>query len=102
MTTRRQVLGGAGAIALWHPAWSATAEPISVNGRSYRKPRRPTVVICVDGFDPAYLQQGLKDGFLPNLASFGAQGFAATARGVMPSFTNPNNTSLLTGTVPAV
>jgi phosphonoacetate hydrolase len=73
-----------------------------VNGRFYRAPRRPSVVICVDGFDPAYLQQGLKDGILPNLAKFSAQGFASTARGVMPSFTNPNNTSILTGTVPAV
>ena len=84
-----------------HPALSA-ADAVSVNGRIYRKPGRPTVVILVDGFDPAYLQQGLKDGILPNLARFGVQGFAATARGVMPSFTNPNNTSVLTGTVPAV
>ena len=101
-TTRRQVLGGVGAMMSFpHPALSAT-DAVSVNGRTYRKPRRPTVVILVDGFDPAYLQQGLKDGILPNLARFGAQGFSATARGVMPSFTNPNNTSVLTGTVPAV
>ena len=99
--TRRQVVGGVGALcAAPHSAFAA--DEVSVNGRSYRKPRQPTVVICVDGFDPAYLQQGLKEGFLPNLARFGAQGFSATARGVMPSFTNPNNTSLLTGTVPAV
>jgi len=79
-----------------------TMDGVSVNGRRYRKPARPVVVICVDGFDPAYLQQGLKDKILPNLASFGAQGFTATSRSVMPSFTNPNNTSILTGTVPAV
>lgn len=102
MRTRRQVIGGVGVLcAAPHAALSA-ADEVSVNGRSYRKPRRPTVVICVDGFDPTYLQQGLKDGFLPNLAKFGTDGFSATARGVMPSFTNPNNTSLLTGTVPAV
>jgi phosphonoacetate hydrolase len=89
-------------VAVPHPAWSAMADAVSVNGRSYRAPRRPTIVILVDGFDPAYLQQGLKDGILPNLARFSAEGFAATARGVMPSFTNPNNTSVLTGTVPAV
>jgi phosphonoacetate hydrolase len=102
MPTRRQLLGAAGAIAIPRPALAATADTASVNGRTYLKPRRPTVVICVDGFDPTYLQQGLKDGILPNLAKFGAHGFSATARGVMPSFTNPNNTSLLTGTVPAV
>lgn len=102
-TTRRQILGGlCGLASTSHPAGSRTADRVSLNGRTYRKPRRPTVVICVDGFDPAYLQQGLKDGILPNLARFGVQGFAATARGVMPSFTNPNNTSILTGTVPAV
>src|SRR3569832_238997 len=96
MTTRRQVVGGVAAICdASHPALSATADQVSVNSRSYRKPRRPTVVICVDGFDPTYLQQGLKDGILPNLAKFGAHGFSATAGGVMPSFTNPNNTSLL-------
>ena len=101
--TRRQVLGGVGALAAFpYPALSAAADGISVNGRFYRKPHRPTIVILVDGFDPAYLQQGLKDGILPNLARFGTEGFAATARGVMPSFTNPNNTSVLTGTVPAV
>jgi len=99
--TRRQLLGGVGA-ALSFPAQADEVAAVSVNGRSYRKPRRPTVVICVDGFDPAYLEQGLKDGIIPNLARFSAQGFAATARGVMPSFTNPNNTSLLTGTVPSV
>jgi phosphonoacetate hydrolase len=101
-TTRRQVIVGVGAmVSFARPALSAT-DAVSVNGRTYRKPGRPTVVILVDGFDPAYLEQGLKDGILPNLARFGAQGFAATARGVMPSFTNPNNTSVLTGTVPAV
>jgi phosphonoacetate hydrolase len=102
-TTRRQVLAGAGAmLSIPRLALADAADKISVNGRIYRKPRRPTVVICVDGFDPAYLQEGLKDGILPNLARFKTQGFAATARGVMPSFTNPNNTSILTGTVPAV
>ncbi|HUE66132.1 MAG TPA: phosphonoacetate hydrolase [Rhizomicrobium sp.] len=99
--TRRQVLAGAAAM-LSRPAAAGTADRVSVNGRSYRKPGRPTVAICVDGFDPAYFQRGLKDGILPNLGKFAARGFAATARGVMPSFTNPNNTSILTGTVPAV
>lgn len=102
VATRRRVLGMVGALGTAaFPAYAAT-DSIRVNDRSYRKPRRPTVVILVDGFDPAYLRQGLADGILPNLAKFTAQGFAATARGVMPSFTNPNNTSVLTGTVPAV
>lgn len=98
--TRRTVLAGAGAM-LAAPALGQD-DGVAVNGRRYAKPSRPTIAICVDGFDPAYLEQGLKDGILPNLARFKAQGFAATARGVMPSFTNPNNTAILTGTVPAV
>lgn len=105
--TRRHILAGLSWAALSTPGRAAPMlssgpDVIAVNGRSYRKPRRTTVVICVDGFDPAYLGQGLKDGILPNLAQFQARGFATTARGVMPSFTNPNNTSILTGTVPAV
>ena len=99
---RRRVLGMAGALGCAGIPARAATDSIRVNGRSYRRPRRPTVVILVDGFDPSYLRQGLADGILPNLAKFTALGFAATARGVMPSFTNPNNTSVLTGTVPAV
>jgi len=41
-------------------------ETIELNGRRYRKPARPTVIICVDGFDPAYVEQGIGDGILPN------------------------------------
>jgi hypothetical protein len=35
---------------------------IELNGRSYRWPRRPVVVVCVAGFDPAYLEDGLRRG----------------------------------------
>lgn len=75
---------------------------ITVNGRSYRKPTRPTVVVCFDGFDPAYLGKGLSDGILPSLARCQAQGFSSFADAIIPSFTNPNNTSIVTGVVPAV
>src|SRR5690348_5674987 len=83
--TRRQVMVGMGAASVIPHSARSAADEVSVNGRNYRKPRRPTVVICVDGFDPTYLQQGLRDGILPNLAKFAAHGFSATARGVMPS-----------------
>ena len=39
---------------------------IELNGRSYRKPRRPTVVICVDGCDPEYLERGIPEGVFPD------------------------------------
>ncbi|KAF3011881.1 hypothetical protein E8E14_007570 [Neopestalotiopsis sp. 37M] len=78
------------------------AEPVILHGRSYALPKQPTVVICVDGFDPEYLEQGLSDGILPNLAQFVQNGFHATAKSCMPSFTNPNNVSIITGQPPSV
>ena len=35
---------------------------VSVNGRRYRAPERPAVVICFDGCDPAYIERGIADG----------------------------------------
>jgi phosphonoacetate hydrolase len=75
---------------------------ITLNGRDYEWHGYPTVVICVDGFAPAYLERGLADGILPAISAFQSCGFMATADGVMPSFTNPNNTSIVTGAPPAV
>lgn len=75
---------------------------IEVNGRRYRTPERPTVVICYDGCDPAYIDRGIADGILPTIASFRKRGFYAIAQSVVPSFTNPNNTSIVTGVPPAV
>lgn len=78
------------------------ADSITLPGRSYALPKQPTVVICVDGFDPEYLTQGITDGIIPNLEQFVQQGFDATANSCMPSFTNPNNVSIITGQPPAV
>jgi phosphonoacetate hydrolase len=72
-----------------------------VNGRRYRKPCVPTVVICVDGWDPAYLRAGLKACELHFLGSLQWRGFIAQASAVMPTFTNPNNASIVTGVSPA-
>ena len=63
---------------------------VSVNGRRYRTPERPTVVICFDGCDPAYILRGIADGILPTIASFQKSGFYAIADSVVPSFTNPH------------
>ena len=70
---------------------------ITVNGRSYRRPERPTVVICFDGCDPAYIEQGVRDGLLPTIASFQQSGFFGFANAAVPTFTNPNNVSIVTG-----
>jgi phosphonoacetate hydrolase len=73
-------------------------QAVTVNGIEYRWPRRPVVVVCIDGGDPAYLQRYLAEGIIPNIARFMQRGFAAIADGTMPSFTCPNNMSIITGT----
>jgi phosphonoacetate hydrolase len=78
------------------------SEMIELNGRHYRKPREPVVVVCADGCDPAYIAQGIRDGVLPTIAGFRDRGLVATAEAAMPSFTNPNNLSIVTGAPPAV
>jgi phosphonoacetate hydrolase len=64
----------------------------------YRWPDKPLVVVCIDGGDPAYFRRFLADGAIPNIARFIKQGFSAVAEGTMPSFTCPNNMSIITGT----
>jgi phosphonoacetate hydrolase len=75
---------------------------IELNGVAYGWPRQPVVVVCVDGGDPAYFEQGREDGIMPNLARFMREGFYAIADGTVPSFTCPNNMSLITGAPPSV
>lgn len=81
------------------PALDMTVE---VNGRTYAAPKRPTVVIVIDGFDPAYLDHGMANGTLPTMQSFRERGFVGVADCSMPSTTNTNNTSIVTGVPPAV
>jgi phosphonoacetate hydrolase len=75
---------------------------VEVNGRRYRLPERPTVVVCFDGCDPAYIRRGLADGILPTIAGLRETGFVGEALAVVPTFTNPNNASIVTGVPPAV
>ncbi|MDA1089674.1 MAG: phosphonoacetate hydrolase [Proteobacteria bacterium] len=76
-----------------------TAKPnVIVNDIVYRWPIRPVVVVCIDGGDPSYLRQFLAEGIIPNIARFARDGFAVVADGSMPSFTCPNNMSIITGT----
>lgn len=79
-----------------------SSSPVLLNGVSYRWPERPVVVVCIDGGDPAYIERGLGEGILPNVARFVREGFSASAEGTVPSFTCPNNMSLITGAPPSV
>jgi phosphonoacetate hydrolase len=75
---------------------------IEVNGRSYRLPERPAVVVCVDGCEPDYIAQAVAGGHMPWMKQVLTSGAAVVADCVMPSFTNPNNLSIVTGAPPAV
>ena len=83
-------------------ASSPQTRSLSVNGRSYDWPTRPVVVVCVDGCEPDYVNQAIEAGVAPFLASLKDSGTCLTADCVVPSFTNPNNLSIVTGVLPAV
>ena len=76
--------------------------PLLVNGRRYRWPERPLVVVCVDGCEPEYLSRAIAAGEAPFLERVMARGTALEADCVIPSFTNPNNMSIVTGVPPSV
>jgi hypothetical protein len=67
-------------LIIFAESWSS----FELHGRKYKLPQRPTVVICVDGFEPEYLERGIADGILPNMAKMVQSGFALTAKCAMP------------------
>lgn len=75
---------------------------VEANGRAYAWPKIPLVVVCIDGSEPAYIEKAIAAGRMPYLAGALKQGTSLLADCVVPSFTNPNNLSILTGRPPAV
>ncbi len=75
---------------------------IHVNGRDYHWPKNPLVVICCDGSEPDYMETAMADGLMPNLQRIVGKGENLRGASVIPSFTNPNNLSIVTGRPPAV
>ncbi|MFO1131916.1 MAG: phosphonoacetate hydrolase [Hyphomicrobiales bacterium] len=75
---------------------------VTVNGRSYSWPSAPLVVICCDGSEPAYMEIAMEQGLMPNLRKMIAKGENRRGHSVIPSFTNPNNLSIVTGRPPEV
>ena len=75
---------------------------VQLHGRTYQLPTRPVVVICIDGCDPEYINDALQRHLCPNISNMVKAGFSAIADCVMPSFTNPNNASIVTGAPPRV
>ena len=82
---------------------SPNKSPISVNGRDYPWPEKPLVVVCIDGSEPAYIEQAIAAGAMPWMKNIvEQQGSDLRAHCVVPSFTNPNNISIVTGVPPVV
>ncbi|MFJ7356420.1 phosphonoacetate hydrolase [Phyllobacterium sp. NPDC097923] len=75
---------------------------VSVNGRNYAWPRVTAIAICLDGCEPAYLDEAIKAGLMPALVKIKEKGTVRMAHSVIPSFTNPNNMSIATGRPPSV
>ena len=75
---------------------------VEVNGRVYHWPKAPLVVICCDGSEPAYMEIAMAEGLMPNMKAMIAKGENLRGLCVIPSFTNPNNMSIVTGQPPAV
>ena len=75
---------------------------VEVNGRVYNWPKAPLVVICCDGSEPAYMEIAMAEGLMPNMKAMIAKGENLRGLCVIPSFTNPNNMSIVTGQPPAV
>ncbi len=75
---------------------------IEVNGRAYSWVKQPTVIVCVDGCEYDYLTESVKAGVAPFIGGLLQSGKAFKGDCVVPTFTNPNNLSIVTGAPPKV
>jgi phosphonoacetate hydrolase len=74
---------------------------LRINDRDYLWPTKPLVVVCLDGSPFEYLREAIAAGVTPYLESLVARGLVWMADAAMPTFTNPNNLSIVTGVPPA-
>ncbi|MBT3361993.1 MAG: phosphonoacetate hydrolase [Rhodospirillales bacterium] len=75
---------------------------VEINGRHYQWPKQPIVVVCIDGSEPGYIEQAAATGRAPFFQRILEKGTNRLADCVVPSFTNPNNLSIVTGVAPEV
>ncbi len=87
------LVGSAGALLA---AGAGRISPLSGQARGW-DPARKVLFMCVDGFGPDYLAQS----DMPNLREMMRAGTYVEGTGVLPSLTNVNNASLITGSLPA-
>lgn len=77
-------------------------QKFTVNNRNYHPPERPVVVVCLDGSADEYLDCAMVRTRMPNLSQMCITGWRGMARAAMPTFTNVNNSSIVTGVPPSV
>ena len=71
---------------------------IEVNDRTYPGILKSTaIVICLDGSQKEYFEEASKLKLTPNIDSFKKNGEDLLVNSAIPSFTNPNNISIVTG-----
>ena len=74
----------------------------SVNGKTYQPAGKPIVVICIDGSADEYLDTTMAFDRMPHLKKMAKNGYRGMVRSALPSFTNVNNSSIVTGVSPAM
>ncbi|MBX3253471.1 MAG: phosphonoacetate hydrolase [Chitinophagaceae bacterium] len=79
-----------------------STQTFSANGITYHPAAKPVVVICIDGSADEYLDVTAANGRLSHLQQMSKNGYRGMVRGALPSFTNVNNSSIVTGVSPAV
>ena len=77
------------------------SRPFTANERTYVPPPRPVVVVCLDGSPDKYLDAALSRDRMPRLQAMIDRGYRGQARAALPSFTNTNNVSIVTGLPPS-
>ena len=77
-------------------------QTVSVNRRTYAWPKQPLVVVCIDGSQPEYIEEAAAGGHMPFTKEMMQRGTNLRGDCVVPSFTNPNNLSIVTGVPPKV
>ena len=76
---------------------------LEINHRNYPSEiNKPVVVICLDGSQKEYLDMASQSKLTPNLDEIVNNGEFVLAHSAIPSFTNPNNISIVTGQPSAV
>ena len=74
------------------------SENLVINNREYPSTFSKTaIVICLDGSQKEYLEEASKLNLTPNIDALISNGESLLVHSAIPSFTNPNNISIVTG-----